>query len=136
MQALVSLILSPLSLSHSLSPLSLSLSLSLYHLLSKSANSLDPEDLRRLAKPNQGQTGIPRIKAAHSVTFHLLILELMFLFFKNTVKKLKFRYTFYQFRKSKQVISIKTTSLTLKLPVYNYWRDANNYHHEKNTPVL
>ena len=41
--------------------LSLSLSLSLYHLLSKFAISLDPEDLRRLAKPNQGQTGIPRI---------------------------------------------------------------------------
>ena len=38
-----------------------SLSLSLYHLLSKFANSLDPEGLRRLAKPNQGQTGIPRI---------------------------------------------------------------------------
>ena len=30
----------------------------------------------------------------------------MFLFFKNTVKKLKFRYTFYQFRKSLQIISI------------------------------
>ena len=28
---------------------------------SKFADSLDPEDLRRLAKPNQGQTGIPRI---------------------------------------------------------------------------
>ena len=40
---------------------SLSLSLSLYHLLSKFANSLDLENLRRLAKPNQGQTGIPRI---------------------------------------------------------------------------
>ena len=37
------------------------LSLSLYHLLSKFANSLDPENLRRLAKPNQGKTGIPRI---------------------------------------------------------------------------
>ena len=37
------------------------LSLSLSHLLSKFANSLDAEDLRRLAKPNQGQTGIPRI---------------------------------------------------------------------------
>ena len=37
-----------------------SLSLSLYHLLSKFANSLDA-DLRRLANPNQGQTGIPRI---------------------------------------------------------------------------
>ena len=42
--------------------LSLSLSLSLYHLLSNFANSLDPERyLRHLAKPNQGQTGIPRI---------------------------------------------------------------------------
>ena len=40
---------------------SLSLSLSLSHLLFKFADSLDPEDLRRLAKPNQGQTGIPRI---------------------------------------------------------------------------
>ena len=39
----------------------LSLSLSLSNLLSKFAKSLDPEDLRRLAKPNQGQTGIPRI---------------------------------------------------------------------------
>ena len=39
-------------------------------------------------------------KAALSVTFDLLILELMYLFFKNTVKKLKFKYTFYQFRKS------------------------------------
>ena len=40
------------------------------------------------------------LKAAKSVTFDLLILDLMFLFFKNTVKKLKFSYTFYQFRKS------------------------------------
>ena len=24
----------------------------------------------------------------------------------------------------------------LKLPVYNHWRDANNYQQEKNTPVL
>ena len=24
----------------------------------------------------------------------------------------------------------------LKLTVYNYWRDVNNYQHEKNTPVL
>ena len=36
-----------------------SLSLSLSH--STFANSLNPEDLRRLAKPNLGQTGIPRI---------------------------------------------------------------------------
>ena len=28
--------------------------------LSKFASSLDPEDIRRLAKPNQGHTGIPR----------------------------------------------------------------------------
>ena len=34
-------------------------SLSLSH--STFANSLNPEDLRRLAKPNLGQTGIPRI---------------------------------------------------------------------------
>ena len=76
------------------------------------------------------------VKAAYSVTFDLLILELMFLFFKNTVQKLKFRYTFYQFCKSKQIISIKTTAFKLKLPVYNYWRDANNYKQDKNTPVL
>ena len=37
-------------------------------------------------------------KAAYSVTFALFILEIMFLFFKNTVKILKFRYTFYLFR--------------------------------------
>ena len=40
--------------------LSLSLSLSLT-CFSKFADSLDPKDLRLLAKPNQGQTGIPRI---------------------------------------------------------------------------
>ena len=56
--------------------------------------------------------------------------------FQEHSKKLIFRYTFYQFRKSKQIISIKTTAFTLKLPVYNYWRDANNYQHKKNTPVL
>ena len=55
----------------------------------------------------------------------------MFLFFKNTLKKQKFRYTFYQFRKSVQIISIKTTAFMLKLTVYNYWRDANNYQQEK-----
>ena len=54
------------------------------------------------------------IKAAYSVTFDLLIFEIMFLFFKNTVKKLKFRYTFYQFRKSFQIINIKTTAIMLK----------------------
>ena len=51
----------------------------------------------------------------------------MFLFFKKTVQKLKFRYTFYQFRKYQQIISIKTSAFMLKLTVYNYWRDANNY---------
>ena len=60
----------------------------------------------------------------------------MVLFFKNTVKNLKFRYTFYQFRKSLQIISIKTTAFMLKLTVYNYWRDANNYQQEKNTPDI
>ena len=49
-------------------------------------------------KNEQKRWEIP-FKAAKSVTFDLLILELMFLFFKNTVKKLKFMYTFYQFRK-------------------------------------
>ena len=60
----------------------------------------------------------------------------MFLFFKNTVKKLKFKYTFYQFHKSYQIISIKTTAFMLKLTVYDYLRAANNYQQEKNTPVL
>ena len=52
-----------------------------------------------LSKPHSGFVN-RLLKAAKSVTFDLLILELVFLFFKNTVKKLKFRYTFYQFRKS------------------------------------
>ena len=38
-------------------------------------------------------------KAAKSVNFDLLFLEIMFLIFKNTVIKLKFEYTFYQVRK-------------------------------------
>ena len=33
----------------------------------------------------------PPFKAAQSITFDLLILKIMFLFFKNTVKILKFR---------------------------------------------
>ena len=45
-------------------------------------------------------------------------------------------YTFYQFRKSYQLISIKTTVFMIKLAVYNYWRDANNYQQEKSTPDL
>ena len=53
----------------------------------------------------------------------------MFLFFKNTVKKLKFMYSFYQFCKPKQIIRIKTTAFMLKLTVYNYLRDTNNYQH-------
>ena len=40
-------------------------------------------------------------------------------------------YTFYQFRKTKQIISIKTTTFMLKPTVYNYWRDANNNQYEK-----
>ena len=55
--------------SYASASLSLSLSLSsLYHLLSKFANSLDPEDLRRLAKPIQGQMGIPRINVSERPT--------------------------------------------------------------------
>ena len=38
------------------------------------------------------------VKPALSVTFDLFILEIIFLFFKNTVKILKFRYTIYLFR--------------------------------------
>ena len=38
------------------------------------------------------------LKAAYSVTFDIFILKIMFLFFKNIVKILKFRYTFYLFR--------------------------------------
>ena len=41
---------------------------------------------------------IAYFKAAYSVTFDLFILEIMFQFFKNTVKILEFRYTFYLFR--------------------------------------
>ena len=50
--------------------LSLSLSLSLT-CFSKFADSLDPEDLRRLAKPNQGQTGIPRIDPFPIIRYYL-----------------------------------------------------------------
>ena len=53
---------------HALEPLSLSLSISLSlppaFKVCKYTCSLDPEDLRRLAKPNQGQTGIPSINHA------------------------------------------------------------------------
>ena len=36
-----------------------------------------------------GDSSLTRLKAAYSATFDLLILELMFLFFKNTVKTTK-----------------------------------------------
>ena len=36
----------------------------------------------------------PSLKAALSVTIDIFILKIMFLFFKNTLKILKFRYTF------------------------------------------
>ena len=39
----------------------------------------------------------------------------MFLFFKNTAKILKFRYTFYLFRNTSQIISAKTTAFLLKI---------------------
>ena len=75
------------------------------------------------------------IKAAYSVTFDLCYFRTNVSIFKNTVKKLKVRYTFYQFRKFKQIISIKTTAFMLKITVYDCWRDANNYQYEENTPV-
>ena len=39
----------------------------------------------------------------------------MFLIFKNTVIDINFGYTFYQLRKPKQIITIKTTAFMLKL---------------------
>ena len=39
-----------------------------------------------------------RLKAALSITFDLFILEIMFQFFKNSIKMLKFRYILYFFR--------------------------------------
>ena len=54
-------------------------------------------------------------KAAQSVTFDLLILEIMFLFYKKTAKILKSGSTFYHFCKSSQVITIKTTAFLLKI---------------------
>ena len=56
---------------------------------------LGPNGLQRLSAGDKVVTGKERVyshnivvkfKAAYSVTFDLLILELMFLFFKNTVK--------------------------------------------------
>ena len=59
--------------------------------------------------------GLSFLKAALSVTFDIFILKIMFLFFKNTVKILKFRYTFYLFRNNQQIISAKTTAFMLKI---------------------
>ena len=61
-------------------------------------NKKDPQKKHRLWTVVKQNTG--RLKAAESVTFDLLIIEIMFLFFKNTVEILKFRLTFYHFRKS------------------------------------
>ena len=55
----------------------------------------------------------------------------MLLFFKNTVKKTKIQVEILPIRQSKQIISFKTTAFMIKLTVYNYWRDANNYQQEK-----
>ena len=55
------------------------------------------------------------VKAALSVTFDIFVLKIMFLFFKNTLKMLKFRYTFYLFRNNLQIISAKTTAFMLKI---------------------
>ena len=72
----------------------------------------------------------------HSLNFWSFNFRTNVSIFQEHSKKLKFRCTFYQFRKSKQIISIKTASFMLKLTAYNYWRDANNYQQEKNTPIL
>ena len=45
----------------------------------------------RLIAVNSDIFALVYLKAAYSVTFDLLILKIMFLFFKNTVKILKFR---------------------------------------------
>ena len=82
---------------------------------------------------NSGEI-LDKLKAAYSITFDLLILELMFLFFKNTVKILKSGIHFTNFVNLNKLSVSKQQQL--KLPVYNYWRDANNYKQEKNTPVL
>ena len=59
----------------------------------------------------------------------------MFLFFKNAVKILKFRLTFYHFRKSYQGITIKTTAFMLKFNGLELLEGPNNYQQEKNTPI-
>ena len=46
-----------------------SLSLSFYHLLSKFANSLDPDDGRRFAGPDLGQTSIPIVASLGTLIY-------------------------------------------------------------------
>ena len=48
-----------------------SLSLSFYHLLSKFANSLDPDDGRRFAGPDLGQTSIPIVNLVSACPIYL-----------------------------------------------------------------
>ena len=56
----------------------------------------------------------------------------MFLFFKNMVKQLKFRYTFYQIVNLNNLSVSKQQHLCYKSDVFTYWRDANSYQQEKN----
>ena len=55
------------------------------------------------------------VKAAQSVAFDLFNFRNNVSIFQGHNLKLNFRYTFYHFRKSKQMISIKTTAFMLKI---------------------
>ena len=60
------------------------------HVLLSLLNELGERDKMR-GLPSSLSFFANKFKAAYSVTFDLLILKIMFLFFKNTVKILKFR---------------------------------------------
>ena len=57
----------------------------------------------------------------------------MFLFFKKTVKILKFRYTFYLLRNDLQIISAKTTVFMLKINSLELLEGRKT---RENTPVF
>ena len=62
----------------------------------------------------------------------------MFLFFKNKVKKkpTKIQVNILPILLILTNYQYQNKSIYVKLPVYNYLRDANNYQQEKNTPAL
>ena len=55
------------------------------------------------------------LKAAGSVTFDLLILEIKFLFFQEYSKNTQIQVNILPFRKSLQIITIKTAAFLLKI---------------------